>query len=91
MKKAGLIDKIQVIGEQITKKEAEAQLKRVLDAIKEGLKEDGKVQLTGELTFEVVETKARSGEMNGVAWETPAGYKVKVKVADKFTKEVVGE
>lgn len=46
----------------LTKKDAEKALKAVVDAISEGMKADGKVQLVGFGTFEVRERPAREGK-----------------------------
>lgn len=75
----------------ITKKEAEATLELALAALQKACKEDGGVNLVGVGKAEVKDTKASSGVMNGVAWEKPAGQTVKVKLSDKFIKEIVGE
>ena len=45
----------------LTKKDAEAALKAFTDVVSEELKKDGKVQLVGFGTFEVVERAERTG------------------------------
>ena len=59
MNKAQLIELIQSkLGADTTKKHAEEALAAVLESIKEGVKESGKVQIIGFGTFA---TKARTG------------------------------
>ena len=90
MNKAGIIEILsQVAG--TTKKDAEVQLKNVLETFKQALKEDGKVSLVGDLTMEIKETKPSSGTMKGKEWSKPAGQTVKCKLAKGFIEEVVGE
>ena len=80
-----------VIAEQrgISQKQAEEYIEAVFEGIKEGLKQDGKVALQGLINFEIKETKASSGVLNGIEWEKPAGHKVTAKVSDVFQKEVL--
>ncbi len=62
MNKAQLIEKIQgKLGEDTTKKHAEEALAAVLESIKEGVQEDGKVQLIGFGTFSTKTREARKG------------------------------
>lgn len=75
----------------ITKKEAESTLELILAAVKKACKDDGGVNLVGVGKAEVKDTKASSGTMNGVEWSKPAGQTVKVKLSDKYIKEIVGE
>lgn len=80
----------------ITKKIAEEYIEVVFNGIKEALKQDDKVQLQGVVTFEVKDTKAKSGTLTNkdgekIPWETEAGKKVSVKLSKSFTKEITGE
>ena len=62
MNKTELIDAVYTkLGESSTKKEAEAAVAAVLDAIADGIKADQKVQVIGFGTFEVRERPAREG------------------------------
>ncbi len=62
MNKAQLIEKIQgKLGEDTTKKHAEEALSAVLESIKEGVQEDGKVQIIGFGTFATKTREARKG------------------------------
>ena len=63
MNKAQLIELIQSkLGADTTKKHAEEALAAVLESIKEGVKESGKVQIIGFGTFEPTKTReARTG------------------------------
>ncbi len=57
-----MIEKIQgKLGEDTTKKHAEEALAAVLESIKEGVQEDGKVQLIGFGTFSTKTREARKG------------------------------
>ena len=47
---------------ELSKKDAEKALNAVIEAITDGLKNDGKVQLVGFGTFEVRERAAREGK-----------------------------
>ncbi len=62
MNKAQLIEKIQgKLGEDTTKKHAEEALNAVLESIKDGVQEDGKVQIIGFGTFATKTREARKG------------------------------
>lgn len=62
MNKAELIETVlKNLGENFTKKQAEAALNSVLDGIQTGLKMDAKVQLLGFGTFTVKDRAAREG------------------------------
>lgn len=76
---------------EITQKDAERAIDLVIEGIKEALKQDDKVAIQGFLTFEIKDTKASSGVINGIEWEKPAGQKVAVKVSKIFQTEIVGE
>ena len=80
----------------ITKKLADEYIETVFDGIEEALKRDDKVQIQGVITFEVKDTKERSGTLKNakdelVPWSKEAGRKVSVKLSKSFTKEIVGE
>jgi DNA-binding protein HU-beta len=75
---------------QISKKDAEAALKAFTDVVAEELKKDGKVQLVGFGTFEVVKREAREGR-NPATKQTitiPASKAPKFK-ASKALKDAV--
>jgi len=62
MNKSELVEAISAnLGADTSKKEAEAALSAVLDAISEGIKKDGKVQVIGFGTFDVRTRPARTG------------------------------
>lgn len=62
MNKAELIETVlKNLGENFTKKQAEAALNSVLDGIQAGLRMDAKVQLLGFGTFSVKDRAAREG------------------------------
>ena len=74
----------------LSKKDAEKAVNATLDAIAEGLKNDGKVQLVGFGTFEVRERAERTG-LNPATGETIqiAACKVPAFKAGKNLKELV--
>ena len=59
MNKADLVDKLAKKSD-LTKKNAEVILNAFIETIKEGLAEDGKIQLVGFGTFEVKHRKERT-------------------------------
>lgn len=62
MNKAELIESVQgALGKDATKRAAEDAVSAVLDAIANGVRNDGKVQLIGFGTFEVKNRAARMG------------------------------
>ena len=62
MNKGELIEAVQsTLGEETSKKGAEAAVKAVLENIASGVKKDGSVQLLGFGTFEVRNRSARTG------------------------------
>lgn len=75
---------------EITKKDAEAALNAMTEAISEELKKDGKVQLIGFGTFEVTKRAARTGKnpRTGTAIKIPACKAPKFK-AGKALKDTV--
>ncbi len=74
----------------LTKKDAEKAVNATLDAIADGLKKDGKVQLVGFGTFEVRDRAERTG-LNPATGETItiAASKVPAFKAGKGLKELV--
>ena len=60
MKKADIISRM-AEGADITKAQADNALEGLLEAVKAGLKDGGKVAFVGFGTFSVVERKARQG------------------------------
>ena len=74
----------------LTKKDAEAALKAVLDVVEEALVAGDKVQLVGFGTFEVAKRNARTGKnpQTGAAIKIPASKAPKFK-AGKALKDTV--
>lgn len=74
----------------LSKKDAEKAVTATIDAITEGLKNDGKVQLVGFGTFEVRSRAAREGKnpATGATIEIPA-TKVPAFKAGKSLKDLV--
>ena len=89
MNKAELIDAI-VAKSEMSKKEADAALSAVVDAIKDALKAGEKVQLVGFGTFSVKERAARTGKnpATGEAIEI-AACKVPAFAAGKALKDFI--
>ncbi len=75
----------------VAQKEAEKYIDAVFEGIKAGLIKDEKVSIYKTLTMELKDTKPRTGEVNGRPYSTPAGKRIKVKFADAFMEDVVGE
>ncbi len=89
MNKAELIDAI-VAKSDLSKKEADAALSAVIDAIKDALKAGEKVSLVGFGTFSVKERAARTGK-NPATGETIeiAACKVPAFAAGKALKDAI--
>ena len=89
MNKAELIDAI-VAKTEMSKKDADAALSAVVDAIKDALKAGDKVQLVGFGTFSVKERGARTGKnpATGATIENPA-CKVPAFAAGKALKDSI--
>ena len=89
MNKAELIDAI-VAKTEMSKKDADAALSAVVDAIKDALKAGDKVQLVGFGTFSVKERGARTGKnpATGATIEIPA-CKVPAFAAGKALKDSI--
>ena len=84
MNKAQLIELIQSkLGADTTKKHAEEALAAVLESIKEGVKESGKVQIIGFGTFATKTREARTGRnpKTGKAINIPASKTVAFKAS----------
>jgi len=73
MNKAELVDMIQ--GEFESKAKAERAVNSVIEAIKDGIKKDGKVQLVGFGTFTVKKRKPRTGR------NPQTGEQIKIKAS----------
>ncbi len=71
MNKAELVEAIQ--NDFDSKAKAEKAVNAVIDAVKEGIKRDGKVQLVGFGTFVVKKRKARTGR------NPQTGEQIKIK------------
>ncbi len=89
MKKSDILSHI-VKETNITKAEAEEAMIAFLEAVKEGLKNGGKVTLTGFGSFSVVERKARMGRnpKTGEPVEIPESKTVKFTPAKALKEEV---
>lgn len=89
MNKAQLIDAI-VAKSELSKKDADAALTAVVDAIKDALKAGDKVQLVGFGTFSAKERAARTGK-NPATGETIeiAACKVPAFAAGKALKDAI--
>ena len=89
MNKAELIEAI-VAKTEMSKKDADAALSAVVDAIKDALKAGEKVQLVGFGTFSVKERAARTGKnpATGATIEIPA-CKVPAFAAGKALKDSI--
>ena len=87
MNKAQLIELIQSkLGADTTKKHAEEALAAVLESIKEGVKESGKVQIIGFGTFATKTREARTGRnpKTGEKLHIPARLRVTFKPSKAF-------
>lgn len=86
------VDLIAAVAEkaELSKKDAEKAVNATIDAISEGLKTEGKVQLVGFGTFEVSERAARTGRnpQSGKEMKIPASKAPKFK-AGKALKDMV--
>jgi len=91
MNKKALTNKVAAAAE-ITKKDANLVIGHVLDGIKAGLIEDGKVTLVGFGTFKVVQRAARKARnpQTGEAIDVPAKMVPKFK-ASKAMREMALE
>lgn len=89
MNKPELVTAMATKGE-ISKKDAEKALEAFQASVIEELQQGGKVQLVGFGTFEVVDTKPRTGRnlQTGEEIKIPAGRKSKFK-AGKVLKDAV--
>lgn len=90
--KADLVAKVQEIAGIESKTATEKAVNAVLEAIKEGLKKDGSVQIIGFGSFEIKERKARtgvnpaSGEKIKIAASKAIGFKAGKALKDEFNK-----
>ena len=91
MNKTQLVDHV-VSSVNVTKKDAGILIDSVLDGIKKGMVEDGKVALFGFGTFSVVERKARTARnpQTGETIEVPAKMSPKFKPSKALKDEVEG-
>ena len=89
MNKAGLT---QAVAEAtgLKKKDAQLAVETIVDAIKDGLKTEGKVQLVGFGSWSVVERAARRGRnpQTGEEIDIPAKNVIKFKPGKNLTDEV---
>lgn len=90
--KADLVAKVQEIAGIESKAATEKAVNAVLEAIKEGLKKDGSVQIIGFGSFEIKERKARTGvnpatgEKIKIAAAKAIGFKAGKALKDEFNK-----
>jgi len=92
MNKGELIDEVQRnLGKETTRAFSERVVNTVIDAIVNGLKNDGTVQIVGFGTFRVKERKARKGRnpQTGEEIEIKASKSVSFKAGQKL-KDAVG-
>ena len=92
MNKQDLVSSIATKSE-LTKVDAEKALNAFVEAVQEGLAEDGKVQLVGFGTFEVREQKGREGIINmgakkGQKWKSE-DCKIPAFKAGKALKDLI--
>ena len=71
---------------KLTKKVAGEIVNEVFEKILNSVVESGEVVLPELGKLKLVETSARSGEINGKKWEKPAGKTIKLRLSSK-TKE----
>lgn len=92
MNKQELIDAIVAATPSLTKKAAGEAVNATLDAISDALAKGDTVQLIGFGTFEVRETKARTGRnpSSGAAIQIAASKKVGFKVGKALKDRVAG-
>lgn len=91
MNKAELCEKVQhVLGDDATKSSAESAVKAVLDAIADGIRQSGTVQLIGFGTFKVSHRAARMGRnpKTGEAMPINASKSVKFSPSAAFKKSL---
>ena len=79
------------IKHDVSQVEAEKWIDAVFDEFAEGLRENGKVSIYNVLTAEIKGTKPRSGEINGIEYNKPAGKRIKTKYSPNFEDKVLGE
>ena len=83
MNKAQLIELIQSkLGADTTKKHAEEALAAVLESIKEGVKESGKVQIIGFGTFATKTREARTGRTINIPASKTVAFKASSALKD---------
>ena len=91
MNKSGLVEAVQeILGDDVSKAYAEKAVSAVLDAVIQGVKNDGDVQIIGFGTFSVVDRAARTG-VNPKTKEKiqiPASKAVKFKAGSKLKDAV---
>jgi len=87
MKKTDIISRM-AEGAGITKAQADKALDGLLEAVKDGLKEGGKVVFLGFGTFSVAERKARTGRnpKTGEVIEIPESRTVKLTASEGLKK-----
>jgi len=88
MKKADIISRM-AEGAGITKNQADKALEGLLEAVKEGTKDGGRVAFIGFGTFSVVERKARTGRnpKTGEVIQIPESRTVKFTPSEGLKKE----
>ena len=78
----------EITGTPVSAKKALEITNAFYDTVREGLAADGKVQITGDQTFEVKDAAARVGKnpKTGVEIQIPARKVVKSKLGSNFKK-----
>ena len=76
--------------DDVTKKEATEVVGSVIDIIKNGIKEDGLVDIAGFVKLQKVYKEARTGKnpRTGEAISVPAKYRLTAKFSPTFKREV---
>jgi DNA-binding protein HU-beta len=87
MKKADIISRM-AEGADITKAQADKAMEGLLEAVKEGLKDGGRVAFVGFGTFSVAERKARTGRnpKTGEVIQIPESRTVKFTASEGLKK-----
>jgi len=88
MNKTEIVKAVNSQMEEQTIKSVTEVIDRVIEVITSELKANNKVSFQGFLTIENKLIKGRSGEFNGVKWQTEDKLFPKVRVMKKFQKEV---
>jgi len=88
--KTDLVTRVSELDSIETAKAAKEIVELVIATIKDQVAEGNDVQIAGLGKFYGYEQAARSGEMNGVTYSTPAKMVPKFKAGTKFKSQVAG-